>query len=765
MATKLPRGVYYYNVTVKKTKSPSITETNKLAVKNKLTSLTAKISEPEYPTRQVEEVDTNMFSLDLRSARYILSQSEVNDLLTDPTIASVAVVEETASFITDPGYPSPSRDDLTIRFDSPLPAFLTSDNFDSSSLILTPTGTVAVVPDGSKTRSFLAGVPLHNIGIGYRLERDSGSSGVQHFFHEWWTGSQQGSYPPGKEGFSQWFANQLSPEQEDIIGDFAIKMTTQRDMNFLYTESGYWITGDYTNVDEYNTSIDGTGVDVIICDQDCPDFDHPELKKSNGLGARKLQLIDWNEVLGLTPDVTGFDPIYTPESGIENNRYYNFEHHGNQMACNIAGNNLGSAPGATLYFMKTNLSSDVGFPTSGRGTNIITCMNMARLFHLSKSIDPSIGVKRPTIMCTSFGLLASSGAGVYANGTADSGNGLWNIYRTNIVTHSFGGKITTYINNVNGDPYQTNGIWPNFDDGKGNLPHYGVRGLSTGTHHLRNPAMDAAVEEMCDVGVIHCVSAGNMKTAAFGSGSADEEDWDISLSSSHYDDYYEWGVDVQNGAIPAGTKRYYHRGSSPLCNKSIYISGLNYEELHSSGDGHYPHQFALGSTKGTRTDIACSFGSYNNIGYDAGFSGFHSLEWTSSFNGSTIPTRFGMGSNGTSFSNPIATGVIALYLQVNPTANSATIKKWLKKHASEVAGDTSLDRIGHEEPWTPGNPNTYYFIDGQPAANQFTTRSGDLGIPTLGCPSKIALYNPFNSKFPSQTTGSLTFSGINLKTN
>ncbi len=40
--------------------------------------------------------------------------------------------------------------------------------------------------------------------------------------------------------------------------------------------------------------------------------------------------------------------------------------------------------------------------------------------------------------------------------------------------------------------------------------------------------------------------------------------------------------------------------------------------------------------------------------------------------------------NGTSAASPVATGVIALYMEMNPTATSRQVKEWLKVRGSKI---------------------------------------------------------------------------------
>lgn len=174
------------------------------------------------------------------------------------------------------------------------------------------------------------------------------------------------------------------------------------------------------------------------------------------------------------------------------------------------------------------------------------------------------------------------------------------------------------------------------------------------------------------------------------------------------------------------------RGSSPICDKAIKVGALQTNGYYESSSFY----IAPYSNKGPRIDIVAP-----STVVTPGF-GASPLRWVSShFNPShTVESnrRLGLGASGTSYAGPMAAGVIALYLQLNPQATSLDIKKWLRSNASIITGSTSF------------NFNT-----------NAIPPSGAIYPPLYGTPTQSVLYSPFNSPEIGKLEGNFG-SSINL---
>ena len=90
--------------------------------------------------------------------------------------------------------------------------------------------------------------------------------------------------------------------------------------------------------------------------------------------------------------------------------------------------------------------------------------------------------------------------------------------------------------------------------------------------------------------------------------------------------------------------------------------------------------------------------------------------------------------NGTSAAAPVATGVLALYLQSNPTATSREVKEWLNQYGSKVITD---------------------YQDSQPDDTQTILT---FSFALRGAEKRI-LFNPFTNNTPV-SIGGLNMSGV-----
>jgi len=297
----------------------------------------------------------------------------------------------------------------------------------------------------------------------------------------------------------------LTPFYTTQTGNFT-KPSSQSDSNNPYLNWGLIRHTANTNI--YGTSqtttlnylydFDGTGVDVVISDSGLQ-VDHPEFTDSSGNS--RVQQINW----------------YT-ESGIPGtqsaNHYRDYSGHGTHVAGTAVGKTYGWAKNSRIYSVKVRGIEGPG--DSGTGIAAVDCMDVIKLWHRNKPVDPITGHKRPTIVNMSWGY-------------------------TIPYTNFFGSSLVT------GGRYRgTNWTGTSPDINKG---MYYFRASS-----FRDTATDVDLEELLDEGVIVCVAAGN---------------------NSHKIDVPE-GLDYNNYWTYQGVENiFYHRGCSPFSSRAIIVGSLN----------------------------------------------------------------------------------------------------------------------------------------------------------------------------------------------
>lgn len=385
------------------------------------------------------------------------------------------------------------------------------------------------------------------------------------------------------------------------------------DTNFEYTTS-------------YDYVLDGTGVDVIIMDFSFFPS-HLDFKTLDGNRSR-FNAINWPEHLSIS---NSFDYSSAWYNDVSNS-------HGGRVGSIVAGRAYGWAKNSEIYYVRY---SDYGF-------------DLCRLFHESKSIDPSTGYKRPTVVACSIGAISYPSWFIDEEGESIS----------YIDKYYYSGSLVTDSNN--------------------NL----TVGLNQGVMRTAYPKRagwrytpyDAAVEEMTDAGVIFVTSAGNDAAPQWDSGSTSDPNFNPSWYGIHAENYYTYSTSSMWG--PVGTKIYYNRSSSPLSPACINVGALPSTTFYNETSGQNFYHAAPYSSRGPRTDI---FAATNVVGakWGAG-AGYSSLypENTTDSNANKI----GFTGTGTSFSCPQVAGVCALYLQLRPNATSKEIKNFLQSNSLFMSG-------------------------------------------------------------------------------
>ena len=234
------------------------------------------------------------------------------------------------------------------------------------------------------------------------------------------------------------------------VGDF-VNWGLRRCNEETNPYTGSTVSGDY------NYTLDGTGVDIVVHDTGIQ-ANHPEWQDASGVS--RLQEIDWYSESGLS----GTFPT---------DFYTDYHGHGTHVGSTIAGKTYGWAKNARIYALKVDGLKGPTDPNSG--IPISDCFDVVKEWHNNKPIDPVTGHKRPTIVNMSWGYSSywSSLSAIEYRGVTYTGT---DIDQTSELTSK--GLIPLF----DGSRYKTN---------------------------VRIASVDADLQEMIDAGIHVVIAAGN----------------------------------------------------------------------------------------------------------------------------------------------------------------------------------------------------------------------------------------------------------------
>ena len=368
--------------------------------------------------------------------------------------------------------------------------------------------------------------------------------------------------------------------------------------------------------------------------------------------------------------------------------------HGTACAALAAGKNFGCAFKANIWNMP-GISDAVGM-------DIETNYDAIKIFHKYKQANPVTGRKNPTIVNGSWGYQAAFGS-------------------SDTVNYKFRGSTGSFTGNAS--------VTDQVTAMKEGLSNQVLGAYKSWSSSSRSNSTDTAANEMMAEGVIYVAAAGN-NNQRLGIGTADPD-----RLNYMEDDYFN-----------VGDPRSEFPGNATPCNHRDWMNpqGIGFDtnvdpEFHpvvcvgAMDDNAYNNDTSLESKA-----------SYSNNGpgidvwapadetLSAGTNGVSSYEDFQRYDDTRFyDCRF----NGTSAAAPVATGVLALYLQSNPTATSREVKDWLKNYGSKVTTD-------YQDSQPDDTQTTYWTFS-------FTLRGAE----------KRILFNPFTNNTPVTING-LNMSGV-----
>tara|TARA_R100000773_G_scaffold12558_1_gene11596 strand:+ start:80 stop:2080 length:2001 start_codon:yes stop_codon:yes gene_type:complete len=352
--------------------------------------------------------------------------------------------------------------------------------------------------------------------------------------------------------------------------------------------------------------------------------------------------------------------------------------HGTACAALAGGNNFGLAFEANIWNM----------PGIADAVSLTPVQNyeLMNIFNLYKPVNTTTGVKNPTLINGSWGYQAAFSS----NST---------------VSYKFRGSTGTFTGNAS----VTNQVTA-MKDGLNNQVTGAYRSWSTSS---RSNSTDSAGNEMMTGGNIHYVAAAGNNNQRLGIGSMDTDR--LNYMSDNFYSTTDPRSEFPSGTVPCNHRDWmtpqglgFNENVNPEFHPTICVGAM--EEYVSDGSVPYSGANVLAEFKASYSnngpgidvwapaDETLSAGTNGVASYEDFPRVDDGINYTNSTTGSDY---FDSNFNGTSAAAPVVTGLVALYLEANPTASQKEVKDFIGDQGSiEVANSLYLDQYSNDSTTT-----------------------------------------------------------------
>ncbi len=342
--------------------------------------------------------------------------------------------------------------------------------------------------------------------------------------------------------------------------------------------------------------------------------------------------------------------------------------HGTACASLAAGKNFGLAFEANIWNM----------PGIADAVSLTPIQNyeLMNIFNLYKPVNTTTGVKNPTVINGSWGYQAA-----FASNST--------------VSYKFRGSTGTFTGNAS----VTNQVTA-MKDGLNNQVTGAYRSWSTSS---RSNSTDVAGNEMMTGGNIHYIAAAGNNNQRLGIGTADPDR--LNYMSDNYYSTTDPRSEFPSGTVPCNHRDWmtpqglgFNENVDPNFHPTICVGAM--EEYVSDGSTPYSGADVLAefkasySNNGPGIDVWAPADETLAAGLtgDSDYEDFPRIDKTHFFD-----TSF----NGTSAAAPVTTGLVALYLEANPTASQKEVKDFIGDQGSiKVANSLYLDQYSNDSTTT-----------------------------------------------------------------
>lgn len=375
--------------------------------------------------------------------------------------------------------------------------------------------------------------------------------------------------------------------------------------------------------------------------------------------------------------------------------------HGTACAGLIAGKTQGLGFEANIWNM-----SGIGEPAA-MSISIEQNYDLMKLFHLYKPVNPETGVKNPTLINGSWGYQAA-------------------FLSSSTVTYLFRGQTGTFLGNA--------GVTDQVTAMKSGLNPQILGVQESWSSSSRSNSTDTAGRELMDAGAIYVAAAGN-NNQRLGVGSSDPDR--LNYMSDNYFGSTDPRSHFPSNCVPCNHRDWmnpqgigFNSTTDPEWHPVICVGAMN-DEFY---DTELREAKASYSNNGPGIDVWAPADETlapgtNNV---SGYTDFQRYD-----NSAFYDCRF----NGTSAAAPVASSVLSVYLQANPTATQREVKSWIRETGSVVVADEQ-------------------FQDSQPDDTQ--TNYWTFSYTLRGAERRV-IYNPYANDTIPKIEGLNLSGGLNIK--